>query len=82
MQNIVTLDDYRPHRADYVACMACGKDWTAVYPHTVQALECPECGALTGEPVQIFNVDWMERFMKVTDIERRATVCKNAERMA
>jgi hypothetical protein len=24
--NVVKLDDHRPHQATYVACLACGKD--------------------------------------------------------
>ena len=27
-----------------MTCLICGKKWTATYPDSAPALECPECG--------------------------------------
>lgn len=78
---VVNLDDYRPHEASYVACMACGKDWVAVFPLTTKRLECPECGSMTGEPVQIHNPEWFKRFMRGKNTHHRTMVCLNAKMM-
>jgi hypothetical protein len=39
--NIVNLDDHRPHKATYVACLVCGHDWVAVAPVRHAALPMP-----------------------------------------
>jgi hypothetical protein len=46
--NIVNLDDHRPHVAAYVACIHCGKDWIAVAPADTLHFECPACAKLSG----------------------------------
>lgn len=81
--NVINLDDHRPHEAHYVACMACGKDWVAVAPAGVTNLECPECGKMEGEPVKINDIDWFTRFMVDNESQRlrRTMVCLNAKRM-
>lgn len=81
MKNVVSLDDHRPHKAQYVACMDCGKDWVAVFPATAQRLECPSCRAMAGEPVQIHDPDWIGRFMREPNIKQRTMVCINAKHM-
>lgn len=30
--NVINLDDHRPHMTAYVACLDCAKDWIAVAP--------------------------------------------------
>lgn len=64
MSNVLNLDDHRPHDAVYVACIECGKDWVAVVPtaHNV-TLECPKCGAMSGEAVDGGNKDFFTRYM-------------------
>ena len=79
--NIVNLDDHRPHDASYVACMACGKDWVAVFPISVKRLQCPKCAAMAGEPVQIHNSEWVSRFMRGKNRHHRTMVCINAKMM-
>lgn len=81
MQNVINLDDHRPHSAQYVACMECAHDWVAVAPKGTEALECPSCGAMAGEPVAIRNVEWFKRFMSGKDQPKRTLVCLNANRM-
>ena len=81
MENIVNLDDHRPHKAQYVACMDCAKDWAAVFPATVQRLECPACGKMAGEPVRIHDMAWFRRFMQGDNLPQRTLVCLNAKRM-
>lgn len=46
--NLVTLDDHRPHRADNALCLDCGKPWVAVAPVGAERLECPSCGTMSG----------------------------------
>ena len=79
--NVVYLDELRQHDASYVACMACGKDWVAVFPLTAKRLECPECGSMTGDPVQIHNPEWFKRFMRGKNKGHRTMVCLNAQMM-
>lgn len=79
--NIVSLDDHRPHDARYVVCMRCVHDWTAVFPVGVNRLECPKCRKLWGEPVQYENVDWFSRFMSGKNRKRRTWVLLNEQRM-
>ena len=81
-KKVVQLDEYRPHQQGYVACMACGKDWVAVWPVGVTALECPECGKMEGELVRIHDIEWFKRFMVGEDQSKRRTyVLLNAKRM-
>ena len=43
--NIINLDDKRPHKTDSVICLSCLHDWQAVYPGNtdINNLECPNC---------------------------------------
>jgi anthranilate phosphoribosyltransferase len=82
MPDIVSLDDYRPHDAAYVACMKCAHDWVAVFPPPAVPLECPSCAAMAGEPVDHQNVEWFKRFMAGKDREKRTLILLNAARMA
>lgn len=81
MGDIIDLSDFRAHSATYVACMSCAKDWVAVAPVGVAALECPSCGKMEGEQVQIHDIDWFNRFMSGKNQKRRTMVCLNANRM-
>lgn len=81
---IIQLDDFRPHNADYLACIECGKDWVGVtLAGTHAPYECPECGAMAGEVVETDNADFFTRFMNVAteldDIQRRTKVLLNAK---
>ena len=62
--NIVSLNDYRPHQAGRVVCMNCVNTWVAVFPSNSTGLECSECGAMEGEPIQSDNFEWFKRFME------------------
>lgn len=83
--NIVSLDDYRPHQSTYVACIDCGKDWVAVAPAETEAFECPKCRALSGKRVEPTSVDFINEFMRPAktkkDRDHRAMVLINAGRM-
>ena len=79
--NVVALDDFRPHDAQYVVCMDCAHDWIAVSPTTVTEFECPGCGAMSGEVVQPHNLEWFKRFMAGKNTNRRTLVLLNAKRM-
>lgn len=80
-ENIINLLDHRPHEARYVVCMDCANDWVAVFPVNATALECPECRAMAGEPVQPGNLDWFKRFMAGKEQHRRTLVLLNAQRI-
>jgi DNA-directed RNA polymerase subunit RPC12/RpoP len=43
MDEIVHIDDYRPHCTATIICSACGHKWVAVYPENTNSLECPSC---------------------------------------
>jgi Zn finger protein HypA/HybF involved in hydrogenase expression len=46
--NVVSLDDHRPHISGTAKCMDCGHEWPAVAPIGVCTLECPKCGTMRG----------------------------------
>ena len=83
--NIVILDDRRPHKTGYAACMECGADWIAVVPEGVTLLECFKCDAVAGEMVRIKDADWFIRYMhgglSPEDRAHRTLVVLNALRM-
>jgi hypothetical protein len=62
--NIVSLNDYRPHQSTYVACLDCGTDWVAVAPADVLHFECPKCNTLSGVKVNPADQDFMNAFMR------------------
>ena len=35
-------------RHDEMDCVACGREWVAVFPREAQELECPGCGHMNG----------------------------------
>ena len=61
---IIELNDHRPHKAGRVVCMNCVNAWAAVFPSNSTGLECSECGAMEGEPIQSDNFEWFKRFME------------------
>ena len=84
MSDVIKLEDYRPHEAQYVVCMSCGYDWVAVFPVGVTKLECSDCGALAGETINYHDRDWFNRFMDTSSKEeqkRKTLVLLNAKRM-
>lgn len=80
--NVMSLDERRPHASAYVACMQCARDWVAVFPPSAVPLECPSCGDLAGEPVDHQDIDWFKRFMAGKNKDKRTLVLLNAARMA
>ena len=85
MTQIIQLDDHRPHKAQYVACMKCAQDWVAVAPAGATNLECPSCGEMSGEPVKYKNIHWFRLFidfkMSKKEQRKRTLVLLNAKRM-
>lgn len=83
--NIINLDEHRPHQASYVACLDCGKDWMAVAPVDTVHFECPKCKVLSGVVVEPSNPDFLNAFMRPAkrkkDREQRTMVVLNAKRM-
>ena len=45
MDNVINIDDYRPHSNARMKC-DCGKEWIATYPSQCTELECPECSKM------------------------------------
>jgi len=80
--NVIRLDDRRPHKAAYVVCMSCAKDWVSVSPAKTKLLECPACGKPKGEPVQINSIEWFTRFMSGKNRAQKTLVLLNAKRMS
>jgi hypothetical protein len=62
--NIVNLDDHRPHVAAYVACLDCGKDWIAAAPADTLHFECPACAKLSGVVVDPSSPEFINAFMR------------------
>lgn len=85
MSNIIALDDHRPQKAQYCACMACGKDVVSVYPVGTKSLQCDYCKKMTVEPVRIHDADWFDRYMAGAKTRKqrdlRTMVTLNANRM-
>lgn len=48
MAEIVSLTKFRPHKAGPVVCLSCGDNWWVIRPVGTAALECPNCGSMTG----------------------------------
>ena len=46
--NVVNIDDYRPHFSGEAFCTDCNYRWYAVAPVDVIKLECPKCGTKNG----------------------------------
>jgi DNA-directed RNA polymerase subunit RPC12/RpoP len=83
--NIINLDDHRPHQTSYVACLDCGKDWVAVAPADTLHFECPDCRKLAGVVVdpqcQHFIAAFMRPAKRKADKLKRMMVVLNANRM-
>ena len=83
--NVITLDDHRPHQSTYVACLACGKDWVAVAPADVVHFECPVCRVLCGVEVKPDSPEFLNSFFrgikKKKELTKRTLVVLNAKRM-
>jgi len=48
MNNIVKMDDYRPHITGNALCLQCGHRWVAVAPTGTIELECSKCKTWKG----------------------------------
>ena len=83
--NIVNLDDRRPHLTAYVACLDCGKDWIAVARADTMHFQCPDCEQMSGIVVDPTSAEFLNAFMrpskKKADQMRRTMVVLNAHRM-
>jgi hypothetical protein len=83
--NVIRLDDHRPHVTAYVACLECGKDWIAVAPAGTLHFECPECAKLSGVVVNPACPEFLNAFFRgVTrkkENAKRTMVVLNAQRM-
>ena len=83
--NVIILDEHRPHITAYVACIDCGKDWIAVAPADTLHFNCPECDKLSGVVVDPANPEFINDFMrpakKKAEKQRRTMVMLNAARM-
>jgi len=49
MDNVVSLDDKRPHLGDDAICGSCKHEWNALAPVGTKELECPECSTMKGK---------------------------------
>jgi hypothetical protein len=83
--NIINLEDHRPHVTAYVACLDCGKDWIAVAPADTVHFQCPDCLKLSGVVVEPDSVEFINAFMRPAKRKaeklKRTTVLLNANRM-
>jgi hypothetical protein len=83
--NIVNLDDHRPHVTAYVACLDCGKDWIAVAPADTQHFQCPACDKMSGVVVDPSSTEFINTFMRPAKSKaartKRTMVVLNAKRM-
>lgn len=48
MNNVIRLDEARPHLCGPARCLRCKHEWTAVGPVGEWCLTCPSCGLDTG----------------------------------
>ena len=83
--NIISLDDYRPHMTAYVACLECAKDWIAVAPADTLHFECPVCAKLSGVVVEPASPEFLNAFFRGVrgkkENMKRTMVLLNAKRM-
>ena len=83
--NIIHLDDHRPHISAYVACLECAKDWIAVAPADTVIFRCPDCSKLSGAVVEPNSVEFINAFMRSAkrkaERQKRTMVLLNAQRM-
>ena len=85
MDNIINLNDRRPHVGKYVACMDCGHDWATEAPDGTTSFECPSCGSMSGVVVDPNDAEFFKDFMGRADgnahLNRRMAVLINAKNM-
>ena len=83
--NLINLDDHRPHMTAYVACIDCGKDWIAVAPADTLHFECHTCGTLSAVVVDPSSAEFLNDFMRPAknkaEKQSRTMVMLNAARM-
>jgi len=83
--NIINLDDHRPHMSAYVACLACANDWIAVAPADTLHFKCPVCTKLSGVVVEPSNPEFLNAFFRGVkrkkEQAKRTMVVLNAQRM-
>ena len=83
--NIIDLNDRRPHVSKYVACMDCGHDWAAAAPVGTTCFECPSCGSMSGGVVNPHDAEFFKEFMSRADgkahLNKRVAVLINAKGM-
>jgi len=83
--NIISLDDHRPHMSAYVACLDCGKDWIAAAPADTLHFECPVCATLSGVVVEPASTEFLNAFFRGVrskkETTKRTMVVLNAKRM-
>ena len=83
--NIVNLDDHRPHMTAYVACLDCAKDWIAVAPADTVIFRCFNCDKLSGVVVDPSSAEFINDFMRHAKTKaarlKRTMVVLNAKRM-
>jgi len=48
MNNVINLQEHKPHLSGNAKCLACDYKWVAVAPIGTVDLECPECGTWKG----------------------------------
>ena len=84
-ENIINLDDHRPHQSSYVACLECAKDWFAVAPADTVHFECPVCAKLSGVVVEPASPEFLNAFFRGVrgkkEKTKRTMVVLNAQRM-
>ncbi len=46
MDDLIHIEEHKPHNVSEVICVRCGKRWISVRPEDVllKDLECPNCG--------------------------------------
>ena len=85
MDNIINLNDRRPHVSKYVACMDCGLDWATDAPVGTTAFKCTSCGSMSGVVVDPHDGEFFKDFMGRADgngpWNRRMAVLINAKKM-
>ena len=83
--NIVNIDDHRPHQVTYVACLVCGHDWVAVAPTDTLHFQCPSCQKMGGIAVEPDNPEFINAYFKgirnKKENMRRTMVVLNAKRL-
>ena len=83
--NVINIDDHRPHMTAYVACLECGKDWVAAAPTDTLHFECPACSKLSGVLVEPSSPEFINAFMRPAKSKaartKRTMVVLNAQRM-